>query len=492
MIAPFRKKDILEIGKEYPPKGETEEFQTMVEEIKEELRELYPEGRTLRQAHAKMHGLLTAKFIVDPNLVPELKVGIFKEAKTFDTLIRLSNSNTLCQPDAKGDIRGMAIKVIGVPGEKLLTNESNALTQDFVLISNETFISRNVKQFSRTIKAVASGSKLRMLFFALNPLNWGVLARSMQAFIKPGSVLEIPYFSSTPYQFGDPNKAVKYICLPRNAKNVPVPDEPTADFLRYQMVHQLKREDKYFDFYIQFQEHARQMPIEDPTVKWNSDPHKVATIHIPAQDFDTDERTEYGENLSFTPWHSLPEHRPIGGFNRARRWVYEAVSEFRRERNQQPIFEPTDIGIPESSTKPKQMTKIDIIKQVFKSYGEGDIPSVLERMSDNIVWYEPGDPDNIPFSGVFTGKQGVLKMFGIEAELLTITSFEPKVFLENDTTVVVLGSDSAIVKKTQKSYATEFTMAFTISSNLITKVQVYMDTLAIANAFIEETQTGNS
>jgi hypothetical protein len=240
----------------------------------------------------------------------------------------------------------MAIKVVGVPGEKLIPDEAGAVTQDFVLISSETFISRNVRQFNRTIKAISSNNKLIFLLFALNPINWGVLFRSIRAFCKPGSVLEIPYYSTTPYQFGELSAAVKYQCLPRNARNIDPPDNPTDDFLRYQMVEHLKHEATYFDFYVQFQEDPYKMPIEDPTVKWTSLPQKVATLYIPIQEFDTDVNNDFGQNLSFTPWHSLPEHRPLGGFNRARRYVYEAMSKFRHEANQAPMFEPDSMNVP--------------------------------------------------------------------------------------------------------------------------------------------------
>jgi hypothetical protein len=35
--------------------------------------------------------------------------------------------------------------------------------------------------------------------------------------------------------------------------------------------------------------------------------------------------------MSFNPWHALPEHRPLGDMNRARREIYWAMSAFRRE-----------------------------------------------------------------------------------------------------------------------------------------------------------------
>jgi hypothetical protein len=47
-----------------------------------------------------------------------------------------------------------------------------------------------------------------------------------------------------------------------------------------------------------------------------------------------------GENLSFTPWHALPEHRPLGGINRARKVIYDLISTFRHRENDQPRREP--------------------------------------------------------------------------------------------------------------------------------------------------------
>jgi hypothetical protein len=60
------------------------------------------------------------------------------------------------------------------------------------------------------------------------------------------------------------------------------------------------------------------------------------------QDCDSDWQADYGENLSFTPWHALPEHRPLGGINRAREVIYEAISTQRHTYNREPRREPDD------------------------------------------------------------------------------------------------------------------------------------------------------
>lgn len=50
----------------------------------------------------------------------------------------------------------------------------------------------------------------------------------------------------------------------------------------------------------------------------------VGDIVMPPQTFDTPEQRAACDQLSFSPWHSLPAHKPMGHINRARRWVYEA------------------------------------------------------------------------------------------------------------------------------------------------------------------------
>ncbi len=92
------------------------------------------------------------------------------------------------------------------------------------------------------------------------------------------------------------------------------------------------------------------MPVEDATVEWNeakSPPVKVATLRIPVQHFDTPAVREFDENLSFTPWHSLETHRPLGGVNRCRKRVYDAISEERHRANRAPRREPTLADLPD-------------------------------------------------------------------------------------------------------------------------------------------------
>jgi hypothetical protein len=95
---------------------------------------------------------------------------------------------------------------------------------------------------------------------------------------------------------------------------------------------------------VQFRASPKSMPVEDPMVEWSearSPFIKVAEIRIPPQSFRGEEQLTICENLSFTPWHALPEHRPLGGINRMRKTVYETISKLRHQMNAAPREEPS-------------------------------------------------------------------------------------------------------------------------------------------------------
>ena len=119
---------------------------------------------------------------------------------------------------------------------------------------------------------------------------------------------------------------------------------------------------------------------------------------------------------------------------------------------------------------------------MYSDFGAGNIPAVLSAFDKNIVWTRAGAPF-IPFSGTFTGIDEVMKMFSIQEENLKMKSFVPHTFCTNENTVVVIGHDEAEVKPTAKSYAADWVQVFTLQNDKIIRVQVFMDTKAIADAF---------
>ena len=87
-----------------------------------------------------------------------------------------------------------------------------------------------------------------------------------------------------------------------------------------------------------------QMPNENAAKPWPEDKSPyvtVARIEAPQQRAWSTARSEVGDDtLSFSPWHGLEAHRPLGSIMRLRKAVYEASANFRRERNHVLAEEP--------------------------------------------------------------------------------------------------------------------------------------------------------
>ncbi len=331
-----------ELGKEYPQSDEKEIFDEMMREMKAQVDDLYRNKKMLRQVHTKMHGCVKAAFEIEEQLPKELQVGVFVPGKTYHTWVRFSNASTVPQEDGKKDIRGIALKLMGVPGDKLLEDEKHETTQDFLLMSSETFFSKNVEEFRGAMKALTAKSKFALLFFFLKPFNWGLAGRMLKSLIKCVNPLETPYWSTQAYRFGTEDRAVKYFLKPSENNTLINENTTDPDYLKINLAQTLNSHEAQFDFMVQFQTDADEMPIEDPTVPWKSPFVKLATLRIVPQRFDSQEQMEFGDNLSFNPWHSLPAHKPLGSFNRARKVAYEGMSKYRHEKNDIPMKEPND------------------------------------------------------------------------------------------------------------------------------------------------------
>jgi len=326
----------LQLGKEYPAPNEHSIAEDIVKLLKDEMLRMHPPGkRQLRQIHPKLNGCVKAEFIVEHDLSPELRVGIFKNAGSYPAWLRFSNGKTRPIPDYKKDIRGLAIKLMNVPGKKLDLNHPEITSHDFILMNTKNFVAKDVKKFRDILTVVTTpfsfASLPRKIGIAFSNLD--VLGRAGKAAIKISNPCDIPYYSTVPYRFGEKTKAVKYAVMPSGANQLINPDKTSEHLLRNNLAATIKENEVSFDFCIQFQTNAEKMPIEDPTVVWDSPFIKLATIRIPKQICDTPERHEFGDNLSYNTWHCLAEHRPIGSFNRVRAHIYEEMYAFRHQHN---------------------------------------------------------------------------------------------------------------------------------------------------------------
>jgi hypothetical protein len=320
------------------PEDEAESTRKIKNFIEAELVAKYPAGvrPAHRDVHLKAHGCIHATFRVNnERLPPDLRVGVFAQNKEFPAWIRFSNGASSIGPDRNPGPRGMAIKLMGVAGAKILPNERTAQTQDFLMVNGADFFIENPSNYLKMITGSSAG------FFATHLHDLERITAIVTKIV--ANPLSIRYFSQTPYLLGP--TAIKFSAVPCSKAGMKKVDRSQPDFLRLAMAANLAEGGACFNFMVQLQSDPENMPIEDSTVHWEEKRSPfipVAQLQIPAQKFDSPEQMEFCENLSFTPWHSLPEHRPLGGINRIRKVVYDAISKRRHELNEVVRAEPTE------------------------------------------------------------------------------------------------------------------------------------------------------
>jgi len=294
-----------------------------------------------RAQHPKHHGLCRGELVVEEGLPDDLRHGIFAEPRRYPVWLRYSNGRG--DDDARPTLHGLAMKVTGVaPGED----------QDFLMVDHPVFFIRDLQEYVALFEAQveSKGGFPRSFFFpGLNPLRWrlGTMSRFRAVRKKLGNLLGTTFFSATPYALGP--HAIKFSLLPHAANGENTPPGEDADFLGHRLAAFLEGKSARFDFRVLVQADPARMPVEDPTVDWEeaspgSQWVKVATVDLPPQVPNSADRLELAENMAFTPWNTLPEHRPLGGVNRARRVVYDALREDRLEANgrTEPATPPAD------------------------------------------------------------------------------------------------------------------------------------------------------
>ena len=318
----------------------------------------------MRDQHAKPHGYLKAHVVVHDKLPPELALGVFRPGASYDAVVRFSNARGDKGPDRRPDGRGMAIKVKlrDLAGPSLLSTlrrdlqgENATVEQDFLLTNYPVFFGKNVSDYSEFLEIIALpqdtlGAQarrfVRMAAFFVPFRLWQLWIFFRSAIQSVDSPLNVTYHSMTPYLLGD-DKVVRYLATPVRAQNAPPRMDrgrPNGNSLRAAMVAELNpethsRDEKaVFDFAVRIRDAPTPEDVEDASLPWGPGDRQVslARIEIPMQDFDGATQRYNGEKVSFSPWHCLPQHRPLGGLNRMRLAVYRASLDVRRRMNMVP------------------------------------------------------------------------------------------------------------------------------------------------------------
>lgn len=342
LIVARRTHDGARLGEETLRPDEAEITAAIVEAMSAFTHRTYDHALPAQRAgNTKTYGVVRADLEVSPDLPASLRHGLFAAPHRFPAWVRFAGPGPLAPPDLNDNgVLSIGVKVMGVPGPKLLADEQ--WTQDLTGISAPTFTTPTVAENVKLQRRIGDGTPI--LYF-LHPADSHLLDGLMQGLYAKTQTnpLYEQYWSCSSYRLGD-RQAIHYSIRPCRVVRTRMPRHPSDDYLREAMVATLAGTAVDFDVLVQRQTDARRMPIEDDGVEWPESLSPfvpVATLHVPAQRFDSYRQLAFAGNLSYNPWHTLEAHRPLGSQNRARRTIYLQLSQLRQSMSGTPHVEPT-------------------------------------------------------------------------------------------------------------------------------------------------------
>jgi hypothetical protein len=281
----------------------------------------YGKGRAL---HRKQLSAAKGTIEVLPNLPEFARHGLFASPGKFEALVRLSNGGMDRAADTVPDIRGFALRVLGVLGDSALGN-GPAKSQDFTLINQEQFAFPKSAEFVDFVVAAASGggSLLKYLLKRYGFLGGAArMLKLIKSMGKPfGGFATEQLFSAVPMACGP--YAVRVRLVPTAANGTPTPGAKAdwgADF-----TSRLSKQSLQWELQLQPFVSEETTPIEDASVNWVSPYITVARLTLPQQDATSAAGKALAQQVEesvFDPWQALAAHRPLGDVQRARKVVY--------------------------------------------------------------------------------------------------------------------------------------------------------------------------
>ncbi|WP_246165639.1 catalase family protein [Sphingomonas ginsengisoli (ex An et al. 2013)] len=314
-------------------------------------------GHAVRSVHAKAHGVFAGELTVASGLPAELAQGLFGAPATFKVVMRLSTQPGDLLDDSVSAARGMAVKVLDVPGERL-PDSRDETSQNFVLASDPAFAAPDAKKFLGSLKQLAATTDkaewakkaLSATFRGLEGALEAVGGQSAMLKSMSGVPITHPlgdsYHSQTAFRFGD--YIAKFALVPVSdnltqlkGERVDVTDRPDA--LREEIRNTMIEQGGEWELRVQLCSDLEKMPVEDASVAWDEEAspyHTVARITVaPQLSVGTELQTLTDERTFFSPWHGLAAHQPLGSVNRARRRTYEMSADFRASFNGCPVHD---------------------------------------------------------------------------------------------------------------------------------------------------------
>lgn len=112
------------------------------------------------------------------------------------------------------------------------------------------------------------------------------------------------------------------------------------------------------------------------------------------------------------------------------------------------------------------------VQRMFDAFKAGNMNALLDTIHPESRWTYVGANPQLS-KAVFVGKEDVKKFFDGILKNLSIAEFNPKEFITQDDTVVVIGNESGTVKASGQPFRNEWVQKYVVKDNLITEMEEY-------------------
>ena len=117
---------------------------------------------------------------------------------------------------------------------------------------------------------------------------------------------------------------------------------------------------------------------------------------------------------------------------------------------------------------------IAAIQQVYEAFGRGDIPYIIDQLTDDVEWMTHLE-SSVPWAGEYLERTNVMRFFQAIAESGEVLGFEPMEIYGDGDTVVSIGYFGYKAKSTGKSARTKWVFIWKFRGDKICSYEQFHD-----------------
>lgn len=129
-------------------------------------------------------------------------------------------------------------------------------------------------------------------------------------------------------------------------------------------------------------------------------------------------------------------------------------------------------------------TALQAAEEMYQTILAGDFDGIYDRMREDCV-IEFYGPTNIPYAGIYKGREKCMKFFDHVKNDVVIQEFTQDEYIANDKQVAVVGHLKLQAVSTGRVYDTEYAHIIDVEDGLWVRFRDFADTATVAHAFLD-------